>query len=181
VTVLAEIQSEPLARIVQAMDLSSDNMTAELLAKELGAEAGEGGTTAAGLAVTIRDLAAAGVPLTGVRLYDGSGLSEEDRTTARALGALLLGIWRSPELRDTVFRALPVAGVSGTLKDRLETGPARGVVHAKTGTTDIATALSGYVRTEYAFAVLHNGDPVSWTASREAQDRFVTALARTRP
>lgn len=178
-TVLGEIESEPLAQIVRTMDLSSDNMTAELLVKELGAEAGEGGTTAGGLVVTIRDLAAAGVPLTGVHLDDGSGLSEEDRATVRAISALLLGIWRSPELRDIVFRALPVAGVSGTLKDRLDTGPARGVVHAKTGTTDIATALSGYVRTEYAFAVLHNGDPVSWTASREAQDRFVTALART--
>lgn len=177
-TVLGTIQSEPLSRIVQTMDLTSDNLTAELLVKELGAEGGDGGTTAAGLAVTIRDLAAAGVPLTGVRLYDGSGLSEDDRTTVRALAALLLGIWRNQELHNIVLRSLPVAGVSGTLKDRFETGPAHGMVRAKTGTTDIATALSGYVRTQYAFSVLHNGDPVSWIASRTAQDRFVTALAR---
>jgi serine-type D-Ala-D-Ala carboxypeptidase/endopeptidase (penicillin-binding protein 4) len=174
---LASVESQPLASIVKMMDLTSDNFAAELLVKEIGAERGDGGTTASGLAVVERDLAAASVPLQGVHLADGSGLSREDRITARALSALLLAIWRSPELRGPVWRALPVAGISGTLQDRLDSGPARGVVHAKTGTTDLATALSGYVRTRYAFAVLDNGDPVSWTATRKAQDRFASALA----
>ncbi len=69
--------------------------------------------------------------------------------------------------------------MSGTLQDRLDRRPTRGAVRAKTGTTDLATALSGYVRRQYAFAVLDNGYPVSFAASREAQDRFVTALAAT--
>ena len=178
-TVLAVNESRPLSGIVRDMDLSSDNFTAELLVKEIGAEAGEGGTTAGGLAVVMRDLGAAGVPLQGVRMADGSGLSLDDRATARALSALLLAIWRNPQIRDVVWRALPVAGVSGTLQDRLDRRPTRGAVRAKTGTTDLATALSGYVRRQYAFAVLDNGYPVSFAASREAQDRFVTALAAT--
>ncbi|HZT15930.1 MAG TPA: D-alanyl-D-alanine carboxypeptidase/D-alanyl-D-alanine-endopeptidase [Gaiellaceae bacterium] len=178
-TVLAVNESRPLSGIVRDMDLSSDNFTAELLVKEIGAEAGEGGTTAGGLAVVMRDLGAAGVPLQGVRMADGSGLSLDDRVTARALSALLLAIWRNPQIRDVVWRALPVAGVSGTLQDRLDRRPTRGAVRAKTGTTDLATALSGYVRRQYAFAVLDNGYPVSFAASREAQDRFVTALAAT--
>ena len=45
------------------------------------------------------------------------------------------------------------------------------------GTTDVASALSGYVRQDIAFAVLQNGHPVNWTAARKAQDRFVQALA----
>jgi D-alanyl-D-alanine carboxypeptidase/D-alanyl-D-alanine-endopeptidase (penicillin-binding protein 4) len=70
-----------------------------------------------------------------------------------------------------------VAGISGTLETRLRAAPARGVVRAKTGTTDQASALSGYVRDRYGFAVLQNGRPVhSWSA-RKAQDRFATALA----
>jgi len=179
-TVLARVQSQPLSDVVRAMDLSSDNFTAELLVKEIGAEAGDGGTTAAGLAVVMRDLGRAGVPLQGVRMADGSGLSFDDRVTARALAALLLVIWRSPELQGIVWRALPVAGVSGTLRDRLDSRPTFGAVRAKTGTTDLATALSGYVRRRYAFAVLDNGYPVSWAASRIAQDRFARALAATR-
>ncbi len=178
-TVLATIESRPLTAIVRDMDLSSDNFTAELLVKEIGAEAGEGGTTAGGLAVVMRDLGAAGIPLQGVRMADGSGLSLDDRVTARALTALLVAIWRNPQVREAVWRALPVAGINGTLQDRLDSRPTRGAVRAKTGTTDLATALSGYVRRQYAFSVLDNGYPVSFAASREAQDRFATALAAT--
>lgn len=178
-TLLGEVESRPLRDVIRGMDLESDNFTAEMIVKEIGAETGDAGTTAAGLAVVTKDLAAAGVPLAGVRLADGSGLSLDDRVTARALAALLLLVWRNPELRDMVWRALPVAGVSGTLRDRLDSRPTLGAVRAKTGTTDLATALSGYVRRRYAFAVLDNGYPVSWAASREAQDRFARALAAT--
>ena len=51
-------------------------------------------------------------------------------------------------------------------------------MHAKTGTTSAASALSGYVGTRYAFAVIQNGNPISYSAGAEAQDRFAQALAR---
>jgi serine-type D-Ala-D-Ala carboxypeptidase/endopeptidase (penicillin-binding protein 4) len=174
---LAETLSAPLAAIVQQMDRASDNFDAELLLKTLGAEAGSGGTTAEGVRVVTRDLAAAGIPLAGVRLVDGSGLSLDDRLTARALAALLLVVWRDPQLRPVVWKALPVAGENGTLKDRMRRRPARGAVRAKTGTTDQASALSGYAGRRFAFAVLENGSPVSWAWARTAQDRFATLLA----
>jgi D-alanyl-D-alanine carboxypeptidase/D-alanyl-D-alanine-endopeptidase (penicillin-binding protein 4) len=174
---LAETLSAPLAAIVKEMDRASDNFDAEMLLKDLGAEAGDGGTTADGVRVVAADLAAAGVPLTGVRLVDGSGLSLDDRLTARALAALLLVIWRDPQLRPVVWEALPVAGVNGTLKHRMRRRPARGAVRAKTGTTDQASALSGYAGRRFAFAVLENGSPVSWAWARTAQDRFATLLA----
>jgi D-alanyl-D-alanine carboxypeptidase len=50
-------------------------------------------------------------------------------------------------------------------------------VLAKTGTTAIASALSGFVRRRYVFSVLENGHPVSSWWARRAQDRFVTVLA----
>jgi D-alanyl-D-alanine carboxypeptidase/D-alanyl-D-alanine-endopeptidase (penicillin-binding protein 4) len=174
---LAEVVSEPLVDVLRFMDRQSDNFTAELLLKTLGAEAGGGGTTAAGAAVVRRALAAADVPLAGVRIVDGSGLSASDRLTARAVAALLVDVWRDPALRPVLWRALPIAGRNGTLRHRLRKGPAHGVVRAKTGTTDEASALSGYVSDRYAFAVLQNGRPVSWTWARKAQDRFVTVLA----
>ena len=74
--------------------------------------------------------------------------------------------------------ALPIAGVDGTLSTRMRGTPAAGVVRAKTGTTDYATALSGLVGDRFVFSVLVNGQPVSWAWSRAAEDRFATVLAR---
>jgi PBP4 family serine-type D-alanyl-D-alanine carboxypeptidase len=159
------------------MDRVSDNYTAELLLKELGAEVSGSGTSAAGAAVVRRDLHAAGIPLAGVRIVDGSGLSRADRATVRELTGILLALWRNPTYRTIVWRGLPVAGVDGTLQDRLTRGPAHRLVRAKTGTTDAASALSGFAGRRFAFAVLQNGDPVNWDAARAAQDRFVQALA----
>lgn len=174
---LAQVESKPLPRVLETMDRESDNFTAELILKELGAEVGSGGTTAAGTAIVLRDLTAAGVPAAGLRMSDGSGLSLDDRLTARALASLLVAAWRDVDIRDAFWRALPVAGISGTLEDRMERAPARGAVRAKTGTTDRASALSGYVGDRYVFAVLQNGWPVAARSARRAQDRFATALA----
>src|ERR671934_31040 len=166
-----------LAAIVRAMDLASDNFTAELLLKELGAIAADRGTTAAGAAVVMKQLAAADVPLAGVRIVDGSGLSLLDRLTPNALVGILEVAWATPQVRDRFLAALPVAGVSGTLADRMRRPPARGNVVAKTGTTSEASALSGFVRGRYVFAVVHNGHPISSWWARVAQDRFATVLA----
>jgi D-alanyl-D-alanine carboxypeptidase/D-alanyl-D-alanine-endopeptidase (penicillin-binding protein 4) len=174
---LAQIESEALPDVLKEMDRDSDNFMAELILKEIGAEAGDGGTTAEGARIVLRDLADAGVPLVGVRMLDGSGLSLDDRLTARALAALLVVAWNDVDLRNSFWAALPVAGVNGTLEDRMQRAPARGAVRAKTGTTNRASALSGYVRDRYVFAVMQNGWPVSTWSARKAQDRFATALA----
>lgn len=174
---LATVASPPLARIVAMMDRESDNFTAELLLKELGALYGNHGSTSVG-AATVRELLGnIGVPLAGVRIADGSGLSLLDRLTAQALVAILEASWLDPDIRPTLVSALPIAGVSGTLESRMRQAPARGNVIAKTGTTDEASALAGFVRGRYAFAVLQNGHPVSTTWARAAQDRFATLLA----
>jgi serine-type D-Ala-D-Ala carboxypeptidase/endopeptidase (penicillin-binding protein 4) len=176
-TRLAKVDSRELRHLLKAIDADSDNFSAELVLKAIGREGAGKGTSAAGAAVVRRLLADAGVPLAGVRIVDGSGLSRENRVTARELAALLLSIWNDPVLRPVVRDSLAVAGESGTLERRLAKHPTRGRVRAKTGTTAIASALSGYVGNRYAFVILQNGTPVpSWTA-REAQDRFVTRLA----
>jgi D-alanyl-D-alanine carboxypeptidase/D-alanyl-D-alanine-endopeptidase (penicillin-binding protein 4) len=176
---LAQVESAALPEVLQVMDRESDNFTAELMLKQLGAEVGGAGTTGAGAAVVRHDLTAAGVPLAGVRVADGSGLSLDDRLTARTLVSLLVAVWNDVDLRQAFWRALPVAGENGTLEDRMQRAPARGVVRAKTGTTNRASALSGYVGRRYAFVIIQNGFPVLPWAARKAQDRFATALAST--
>lgn len=174
---LAQVQSDSLPAVVAEMNHESDNFIAEMLLKEIGAETGDAGATTAGAAIVDRDLVAAGVPLAGVRITDGSGLSLDDRLTARTLAALLVAVWNDVDLRNPFWASLPIAGINGTLDKRLRKPPARGAVHAKTGTTDRASALSGYVRDRYGFAVLQNGSPVHRLSAEKAQDRFATALA----
>jgi D-alanyl-D-alanine carboxypeptidase/D-alanyl-D-alanine-endopeptidase (penicillin-binding protein 4) len=159
------------------MDRVSDNFTAELVLKQLGTLAGDQGTTARGAAAVMQALADTQVPTDGVRIVDGSGLSVLDRVTARELAAILEAAWDDPDIGPVLFSALPVAGVNGTLSDRMRRAPARGNVVAKTGTTSWASALSGYVRRRYVFSVLQNGNPVSTLWARRAQDRFATVLA----
>ena len=174
--IVAVDRSVPLARIVRDMDRDSDNYTAELVLKALGANTGVVGTTAAGAQVVRDELAAAGVDLRGVRIADGSGLSGLDRVTTKALVEVLRAALRDPTVRPAFLGSLAVAGRSGTLRDRM---PAlRWKVRGKTGTTNIACALTGVIGDDVAFSVIQNGAPVASWAARGAQDRFVAALAR---
>jgi serine-type D-Ala-D-Ala carboxypeptidase/endopeptidase (penicillin-binding protein 4) len=174
---LAVTASEPLSRILRHMNRDSDNFTAELLLKQLGAVDEGAGTSAAGAKAVRRALAEAAIPLDGVRIVDGSGLSPRNRLTAAALIGLLVAGWHNPQIRPAFMQSLAVAGVNGTLDDRMARPPARGAVLAKTGTTAESSALSGYVRGRFAFAVLQNGRPVSHYWARRAQDRFASVLA----
>lgn len=170
--------SERLANVLRLVNAESDNFAAEMLLKELGATVAARGSSATGSRVVREALAAAGVPLAGVRIADGSGLSRFDRLTVRALVAILRAGADDPTIRDAFVTSLAVAGISGTLELRLDLRPTRGRVIAKTGTTMRASALAGFVRRRYVFAILQNGRPLPYWTARAAQDRFVIALAR---
>jgi D-alanyl-D-alanine carboxypeptidase/D-alanyl-D-alanine-endopeptidase (penicillin-binding protein 4) len=179
--VLARTQSAALWRIVRFMDRHSDNFTAEMVAKAIGAYAGGRGTTARGMHVT-GEVAA---PMLGedaplVHLADGSGLSHANRTTASALARLLAVAAATPAIAKPLAGALSVAGANGTLARRL---PAlRGRVLGKSGTLDGVSALAGYVTgtsgRRFAFAVLINAPGLSDWNAHGAQDAIVTLLAK---
>lgn len=179
--VLARVQSAPLWRIVRFMDRHSDNFTAEMVAKAIGAYAGGSGTTARGMHVTGEVTA----PMLGedaplVHLADGSGLSHANRTTASALARLLAAAAADPAIAKPLAGALSVAGANGTLAHRL---PAlRGRVLGKSGTLDGVSALAGYVTgasgRRFAFAVLMNTPALNDWNAHAAQDAIVTLLAK---
>jgi len=175
---LARTSSPPLARLFHALLGDSDNFTAELLLKHLGAVVRGKGSSAAGTAAVMDVLREAGISVDAVRLADGSGLSLRDRLTVRTLAELLVSAWSDPTMRGIFLATLAVSGQRGTLERRLLAPAVAGKVFAKTGTTARASALAGFVAGRYAFAILHNGDPVSWSWARTAQDRFVTVLAK---
>ena len=99
----------------------------------------------------------AGIPVEGVRMVDGSGLSSLDRLTADTLVGVIRAAANDPSIRSAFVGSLAVAGVSGTLSSRLPS--LRGQVQGKTGTTDLACTLSGLIRHTVVFAVLENGSP----------------------
>lgn len=170
--------SPQLASVVRRMNADSDNFVAEMVLKGLGATVVERGSSAAGARVVRATLRDARVPLAGVRIADGSGLSRFDRSTVRTLADIVRVGVTDPRIGRVFVASLAVAGVSGTLENRLDLRPTRGRVHAKTGTTNRASALVGLVGRQYVFAILQNGSPVPYWTARAAQDRFVTALAR---
>jgi serine-type D-Ala-D-Ala carboxypeptidase/endopeptidase (penicillin-binding protein 4) len=174
---LATTESAPLSAIVRFMNTESDNFTAELLLKQIGAVDEGTGSSAAGAKGVLAILREAAIPVVGVRIVDGSGLSPLNRLTAAALIGILVAAWHDPVIKPSFVGSLAVAGVNGTLEDRMRRPPSRGAVLAKTGTTSESSALSGYVRGRFAFAVLQNGRPISLFWARKAQDRFAGVLA----
>jgi D-alanyl-D-alanine carboxypeptidase/D-alanyl-D-alanine-endopeptidase (penicillin-binding protein 4) len=176
-TTIAVDRSSGLASIVREMDRDSDNFVAEMLLKHLGTLDGGVGTTARGARVVLAEMRTAGIPVKGVRIVDGSGLSSRDRLTPAALAGVIRAGIQDPRIGRAFVASFAIAGRTGTLERRLPR--LAGVMRGKTGTTDLACSLSGVIGDGIVFSVLQNGYPVSFWSARTAQDRFVTALAQS--
>lgn len=130
-----------MADVVGQMLRESDNLTAELLVKELGWRAGGKGTTAAGLPVVRDALAGMGLPVEDLTTVDGSGLDRSDRASCSLLmAALARGGPSGP-----MAAGFPVAARDGTLAKRFHGSPAAGRLRAKTGALAGVVGLSGFV------------------------------------
>jgi len=156
---LAARASPPIGALVADMLVRSDNLSAELLVKELGRRARGVGSTVAGLAAADAALAGLGVRLAG-HSADGSGLSRSDRRSARELQELLRAALGQP-WGNHLLESLPLAGRTGTLTRRLRGTAAEANVRAKTGWIDEGRALSGYLTTaggrRAVFSLVVNG------------------------
>jgi len=176
---LGEWPSARMAVLARHTNRPSDNYMAETLLKDLGADFGADGTTAAGAAVARREAARLGAqPM----IVDGSGLSRQNRTTPRDVVQLLDTLDES-DVATPMRVSLSVAGKSGTLFDRMRHTAAKGRCRAKTGTLSGVSNLAGYCNAKsgarLAFAFLMSGVS-TWTGHR-LQDRMATSLARYRP
>ncbi|MEU8584373.1 D-alanyl-D-alanine carboxypeptidase/D-alanyl-D-alanine endopeptidase [Streptomyces abikoensis] len=181
---LASVASAPVSALVERMLTNSDNDIAEALARQTALASGKPASfEGAAQAVTER-LAALGLPMPAVHVVDGSGLDRADRASAEFLALLLARAAEPgrPALRP-VLTGLPVAGFSGTLRDRYPRDAAgRAAVRAKTGTLTGVNTLAGTVVTPggrlLAFAFLASGTTDA-DAAQKALDRAASALAGT--
>ena len=160
-TEIAAVASPPLAQIIGEMDRESINVVAELLFRAAARSPNQIGSAETGLANLRAFLTKkVGAPANVVDVADGSGLSQLDRVTPRSM-VELLGFAHQADWGPVFHAALPVDGESGTLKRRAKGTPARGNLHAKTGTTNTVAALGGYVTAKdgevLAFSLVYNG------------------------
>lgn len=117
------------------------------------------------------------------QIADGSGVSLYDYVTPQLLVRFLRHAWSNTTIREHFYPALPIAGVDGTLASRMKTGKATGNVHAKTGTVNGVSSLTGYVKAtnghDLAFSIINMGI-VSSSTGRQFQDKICEILASTK-
>jgi len=188
---IAVLTSPTIAQLAELTNEPSNNYLAEMLLKVVGGGAGAG-STFGGIREVKRFAAEHGARVKG---ENGSGLSRRDRAPASSVGRLLAGMievdeGKPPEeqtkqiaLRDAFVGSLATAGREGTLARRMRGTAAAGRCHAKTGTLNGVSALSGIcfrgARDEehaVVFSILNNG--VNTDAARRVQDRMTALIAR---
>ncbi len=182
-TEIASVQSAPLATVVGNTLTYSNNLAAEVIARHLALAAGKPASFTGASAALKSWLKAHSLWSDGMRVVDGSGLSPAARVTPTALAGAVLASLDNPALAG-VAAGLPVAGVSGTLKDRFDDKSekvGRANVHAKTGTLVGVAALAGYLTTadgaRLVFAIVANKTRGQTTAYNWL-DRSAAVLVR---
>ena len=154
--------SPPLREILPALEKPSQNQIAEVLFKTLALEQTGVGSADSARRVIERQLVAWGVKDGGYAIRDGSGLSRHDYVSPETLVRVLATIQRDSAFH-VFYDALPIAGVDGTISNRMKGTPAEGNVHAKTGFVDKARSLSGYATTTDGRMVIFSALCNNWT------------------
>jgi serine-type D-Ala-D-Ala carboxypeptidase/endopeptidase (penicillin-binding protein 4) len=185
---LAQVESPPLSELLKETNRESNNVYAEVLLRLLAKVTGkmlvpQEDTSEAGLKELKTALTQLGVNPNSYILADGSGLSRHNLISPEALVQTLRLMANSPAA--SIYRAsLPVAGESGTLKNRFKNTPNRVILQAKTGTLSGVSALSGYVEVPnyepLVFSIIVNQSDLSAAKLRSATDEIVLLLNRLR-
>ena len=161
---LASYYSVPLSEIVQRLMKRSQNMYAETMPRIVAWHEKGLGSIELGREVMDSVFVEFDIEPGSWAYADGSGLSRYDYVSPQILVKILEGMYRS-DLKDVWINSLPIAGVDGTLKNRMIGTAAEKKVFAKTGTISNVRGLSGYTTTangeNLVFSFLVNGHLLS--------------------
>lgn len=176
---LATVGSPTLAELLVPTNQASNNLYAEALLKQLGRSFEGADTTQVSLAIAAHILGTLGVDPAAVVMVDGSGLARKNLVTPVAMVDVLQAMAQSPHA--SVYRqSLAVAGVSGTLGNRLRDTPAAGRLWGKSGAISRNFALAGYLeRPEepaIAFSIFLNNINQRGSVARQLIDELVLLL-----
>ncbi|MGM0552859.1 MAG: D-alanyl-D-alanine carboxypeptidase/D-alanyl-D-alanine endopeptidase [Pseudomonadota bacterium] len=141
-------ESRPLGDLIRVANKWSSNLMIRHLMLTLGAERfGAPATTEKGRKALVEALRELGVPVGGMVVDNGSGLSRAVRMSPAQLAAILQAGWEHPH-QPEFQSSLALAGLDGTVRERFRNGPNRGRMHLKTGHLNEVSAVAGYVRTQ---------------------------------
>lgn len=139
-------QSPPVSEVIRDINKWSNNVMARQLYLTLGLSAGASPATTASADFAVRGwLQQAGLDIPELVLENGSGLSREERISARNLARVLERGWNSP-LMPEYLASLPIPAVDGTLRRRLKGSEAAGKAHMKSGYLEGVRAVAGYLQ-----------------------------------
>ncbi len=180
---LAQHTSLPLPEILKLLNKPSDNLIAECLLKTVGAAKKTQGTAGAGGtgAQSAREFfTSIGMDVSHLTQADGSGLSRFNYVSPRCFVQLLSYLHEQPDFA-VFYDSMPIAGVDGSLRNRMKNTPAANNCHAKTGYISHASSLSGYVTTQdgemLVFSMLMNNHLAANALPVSIQDKIVLLLA----
>lgn len=149
---LGAVESLPMRDLAREVEKPSQNLYTDLLLAHVGEKfrstdsSVEETSEDVGIRELNKFLAEAGLKRSEVIFEEGSGLSRDNLTTPNATVTLLRYMSRH-KCAQVYLEALPIAGVDGTLRNRMKDTPAAGNVRAKTGTLRWANSMSGHVTT----------------------------------
>lgn len=178
-TVLAEHLSLPLGDTIKLVNKISQNLHTEVLLRTVARQQGPWATPEDLLKFPQGFYARSGIAEDEVIQTDGSGLSRHDMVTPRALVTLLQSAQKQPWF-PAYYASLPVAGVDGTLNERMKDSPITGRIHAKTGSVSHVRTLSGYADTpsgrRLIFSFLSNNQGGKSHETHDALDALCEAM-----
>ena len=173
---IVSMRSPALREVLPFFEKPSQNQIGEILFKTLALKATGIGRADSAAQVVSRQLVAWGAAPDGFVVRDGSGLSRHDYVSPRTLVTVLDAMRKRPDFR-AFYDALPIAGVDGTIRNRMKGTAAQGNVHAKTGTLDKARSLSGYVTTADGRMLLFSALCNNYTVPTRRVDQLSDALS----
>jgi serine-type D-Ala-D-Ala carboxypeptidase/endopeptidase (penicillin-binding protein 4) len=169
--------------VLTDLNKESDNLDAEMLIYEMAYEdSGAPASADNGLAAVKRLIDTLGFNSEGFSIDDGSGVSHYNLISADLFVELLKYMYfERKDLFELFYNSLPIAGVDGTLKNRMKSTSAQNNVHAKTGTLDGVSNLSGYVTAKnghlLAFSILIQNFVREYSAARNFQNKICELLS----
>ena len=177
---MIDVCCHSIKQVLERMMKVSDNFYAESMFYQTAASTGHHPATAVDARnITKKLINRLGLDANRYRIADGSGLSLYNYVTVELLVKLLRHAWRTPSIAKALMPALPVAGVDGTLKSRMQNTLAQGNVRAKAGTLTGISSLAGYCTApnghELAFAIINQGI-LDKTTGKAFQDRVCQVL-----
>lgn len=150
-TLILDHVSDKYSEVMRSCMMRSDNLFAETFLRAFALARGKKGSTADGASEMYEYWNAAGIPVTGVTLVDGSGLSRSNRVTANFMNGILLAMSDDEEYASF----MPLAGQEGTLSRFLKDTELDAYVAMKTGSMKGIQCYAGY-KLDEEFAPTHS-------------------------